>query len=455
MTTDIRALSDVDHALDITIPADEFQSALTKELKKERATMNLKGFRPGRVPMSVVRKMVGPQISIRVAESLIGEAYQKALEEGEEDLDVMGQPRMTDLEMDVNDETADLSATVQFGVQPDFELADPDGKEVTRFVRTFTEEDIDADIQRRRDLDAELEDDDGEDAVLAEDKVAIADVTPIDEAGEPTGPVQTNAEIPLWNSALRAELREKLFGLSVGDTVTVELPHVHEPASDGEAEEGEDPAHEDGEHEEHDHVDRYSVVIKTVKARVLPEIDDAFIEKHSNGEAATEEELREVVKKELEDSWEQQSRQALERKMIDEFIDAHSFPVPESLVEATLDAMLEDTAKQQGWEEIPEDFDTEAFRESNREQAEQEVLWYIIKERLIEEDGLEPDQEDFEAEFEKMAGDGNDSEMIRQYFVQQPEMLEKLSDILMNRRVFNALSDRFSIVEKSREDLEG
>lgn len=53
-----------------------------------------------------------------------------------------------------------------------------------------------------------------------------------------------------------------------------------------------------------------------------------------------------------------------------------------------------------------------------------------------------------------MAGDGNDPEMVRQYFVQQPEILEKLGDILLNRRIFDALSDRFSIVEKSREDLE-
>lgn len=439
MTTDIRPLSDVDHALDITVPAEEFQAALTRELRKERATMNLKGFRPGRVPMSVVRKMVGPQISIRVAESLIGEAYQEALEEREEELDVVGQPRMTNLEMDVTDEAADLEATVQFGVKPDFELADTNGKEVTKFVRTFTEEDVDADIQRRRDLDAELEDA-GEDAVIGEDNVAIADVTPVDEAGEPTGPVQTDAEIPLWNTAVRSELRDTLIGLSVGESATVELPHEHD----------DDYTHE-GEEHDHDHIDRYSVAIKAIKTRVLPEVDEAFIEKHSNGEATTEDELRAVVRKELEDSWEQQSYQALEQKMISEFIDAHSFPIPETLVEATLDAMLEDTSKQQGWKEIPEGFDTDQFRESNREHAEKEVRWYIVKERLIDEDDLEPNQEAFESEFEKMAGEGSDPEMVRQYFVQQPEILEKLGDILLNRRIFDALSSRFSIVEKSRE----
>lgn len=442
MTTDIRPLSDVDHALDITVPAEEFQAALTRELRKERATMNLKGFRPGRVPMSVVRKMVGPQISIRVAESLIGEAYQEALEEREEELDVVGQPRMTNLEMDVTDEAADLAATVQFGIKPDFELANTNGKEVTKFVRTFTEEDVDADIQRRRDLDAELEDA-GEDAVIGEDNVAIADVTPVDEAGEPTGPVQTDAEIPLWNTAVRSELRDTLIGLSVGESATVELPHEHD----------DDYTHE-GEEHDHDHIDRYSVAIKAIKTRVLPEVDEAFIEKHSNGEATTKDELRAVVRKELEDSWEQQSHQALEQKMISEFIDAHSFPIPETLVEATLDAMLEDTSKQQGWKEIPEGFDTDQFRESNREHAEKEVRWYIVKERLIDEDDLEPNQEAFESEFEKMAGEGSDPEMVRQYFVQQPEILEKLGDILLNRRIFDALSSRFSIVEKSREDFQ-
>ena len=78
MQTDVRAVNDVDYVLDVTVPAEDLQPQIDAALKRERAQMNLKGFRPGKVPLNVVRKMVGPQVSIEVAERAIGEAYRTA-----------------------------------------------------------------------------------------------------------------------------------------------------------------------------------------------------------------------------------------------------------------------------------------------------------------------------------------------------------------------------------------
>ena len=123
----------------------------------------------------------------------------------------------------MTDPEAELKATVQFGVKPAFELADLSGVPVTRVVRAFTDEDVDADVQRRRDLAAE-EEDAPEGAAVGAEHVAMVDIQPVDEAGEPSAPKQNAARIVMANPDLRPEMVEALTGLQIGGETTVELP---------------------------------------------------------------------------------------------------------------------------------------------------------------------------------------------------------------------------------------
>ena len=436
MPTDIRALNDVDYVLDVTLPAEELQPQIEAALKRQRAQMNLKGFRPGKVPMNVVRKMVGPQVAVEVAEQAIGEAYRTAVAENDE-IEPLGQPRLTDLDYDVTDPEAELKATVQFGVRPEITLADLSGVPVTRVVRAFTDEDIDADLQRRRDLAAEEEDTD-EGTAIGSEHIAMVDIQPVDADGEPTGVKQNAARIVMANPDLRPEMVEALTGLATGDETTVELPHTHE--------------HDEAHHE--DHVDRYTLTVVDVLARVVPEMDADFIRSQTRGESDSLDDLRTQIREDLERSWTQRANQALEQKMVEQFVLGHreSVQVPETLAEAALDTMLQDVRQQQGGS-LPPTFDVEAWREQNKQQAQDQVRWLLIKDALIEAEGLEVSNEDFEAEFEKLAGDGADAELVKQYFTAQPQLMEQMGDQLLNQRVFSALEGRFDVVEKTADEI--
>ena len=436
-TTTIRAITDVDYALDVHVPAAALEPLVTEALKKQRAQMNLKGFRPGKVPLSVVRKMVGPQIAVEIAEQAIGEAFRDAVAEPAE-LDVIGHPRLSELSFDATDADADLTAVVAFGVRPEIAIADLDGVPVTRLVRAFTAEDVDADVQRRRDL-AATEEDAPEGTALAAEHTAIVDITPVDADGERAGGTQTGARLVLANPDLRPEMLEALTGKTAGETVRVELPHLH-------------GADEEADHD--DHMDRYDVTVTDVKVRIVPELDDAFVKEQTNGEAETVEELRAEVRDDLQRSWDQRARQALEAKMVDRFVEAHGHvAVPETLTEAALDAMLEET-RQRGRGALPPTFEVDAFREQNRARAQNQVRWLLVKDALVREEGIEVDDEALEAEFARLAGDGGDTEMLRQYLMQQPEMMDQMTDHLLNQRVFASLEKRFTVVDKTREDLE-
>ncbi|MGB3543864.1 trigger factor [Rubrivirga sp.] len=440
MQTDVRSINDVDYVLDVTVPAEDLQPQITAALKRERARMDLKGFRRGKVPMNVVRKLVGPQVSIEVAEQAIAKAYQETIVDNDE-YEPLGQPRLTDLEFDLDKPEEPLKAAVQFGIRPEFSLADLSGVPVTRVVRAFTDEDVDADLRRRQDL-AATEEDAPEGATIDESHVAMVDIQPVDADGEATGVKQNAARLVMANPDLRPEMKEALTGLAIGGETTVELPKL-QPGPDGEPipVEGEDP-------------DRYALTVVDVLERVVPEVDAEFIKSQTNGETDDLDELKGTIRKELEDSWAARANQALEQKMAEQFVLGHrdAVPVPTSLVEGALDTMFEET-RQQHQGEIPPTFDYDAWRDQNRQQAEDQVRWLLIKDRLIEDEGLELSNEDFEAEFEKLAGDGADPELIKKYFEAQPQLMEQMGDQLLNQRVFGALEGRFSVVEKTADEI--
>ena len=444
MQTDVRALNDVDYVLDVVVPAESLQPQIDAALKRERSRMSLKGFRPGKVPINVVRRLVGPQVSIEVAEQAIGEAYRTAVAENEA-YEPIGQPRLTDLSFDVDRPDEPLKASVAFGVRPTFELADLSGVPVTRVVKAFTDDDVEADLQRRRDL-AATEEDTPEGTAIGPEHVAMVDIQPVDADGNATGAKQNAARIVLANPDLRPEMVEALTGLATGDEATVELPHLH--GSD----EGQD--HDEPEVGASQHVDRYRLTVVDVLQRVVPDVDADFVKAQTNGESESLDDLKGQIRADLERSWAARANQALEQRMVEEFVLGHrdAVAVPASLTEASLDALFEETRKQfEG--ELPPTFDVQAWRDEHRQQAEDQVRWLLVKDALIEDEGIEVSDDDFEAEFASLAGDGASLDLVKQYFTSQPQLMEQMSDRLLNKRVFGALEGRFTVVEKTADEI--
>jgi trigger factor len=439
MKTDVTALNDVDYALDVHVPAEEIEPRIVAVLKQQRGRMNLKGFRPGKVPLPVVRKMIGPQVAIEIAEQVIGEAFREAVVE-DHTYDVVGAPRLSDLDFDAAQAGADLHAVVKFGVRPRITIADLQGAPVTRLVRSFSEEDVDADLQRRRDVAARLEPA-GEGEALTEEDVAVVVIQPLDAAGEPAGPAQQDAQIVLANPDLRPQLRDALVGRTAGDTVTVEWEHDHVH----------DHVH-DHDHD-HDHTERYRVWVTEVQRRILPEMDAEWVKEQTGGRTEAIEDLRDEVRVALEQSWERRAQEAMEEHMVEAFVDAHDFAVPEALVESALDARLQEMRERAGGD-FPAGFDASGWRGRAREGTLRQVKWYLVKDALVRHEGLDITDDDLDAEMTRMAGDPDQMDMVKAYFQRRPEERERLVEMLLNRRVFESLGGRFTVVEKTREDLE-
>ena len=434
MDVTINERSPVDFELDIRATNEELEPRLTAALKEQRKKMNLKGFRPGRVPMSIAKKMYGEAIAAQVAEEVVGEAYRDEVA-ADESRDVLGQPRLTELDYAMGE---DLHAVVRFSVRPDVELADLSGVQVTKLVREISDEDVEEEVQRRLRRAATLV---PTEEAATEDDVVIVDLQRVDkETDTPIiGERQEGQEIELDDERLRTELKDALVGKKAGDSFKVDLPHQHGP---------------DEGHDHDDHVDRFLVTVQDVKQRDLPALDEEFIEEQTAGQVETEEEFRDQLRGEMEQAWERMSREMMQEEIVRALLDAHDFPVPETLVETVLDGMEEEVAKQNDGE-LPEGFDRGGFRAANRENAEAQVRWMLLKDNVMEEEEIELTEEDFEAEFERMAENGPfDAAMVKQFVAQQPQLLEGIQQRVLNNRLFDALMDRFDIVEKTQEEME-
>lgn len=273
MDTTLSKASPVEYELDLHATADELEPKLKEALNAQRKNMDVQGFRKGKVPLGLVKKMHGEAIGYRVAEQFVQEAFEEEVEETDA-IEPLGQPTLVDLDYELD---ADLQATLRFGVRPGVELEDLSSVEITMLDPEITEEDVEDEIERLRKEEADL-------LPLEEEAAEDTDYVNIDlqridpDTDTPIiGDKDEDLTFFLDDDRLKEELREALVGQKAGDTFRVELPQEH-------------PAHEHAGHghpheHEGDGEDRlYEVTVNDVKRRDLPPLDEEFVRRVTEGE---------------------------------------------------------------------------------------------------------------------------------------------------------------------------
>lgn len=428
METTIKQVSPVEYELEISAAADDLSPQINDALRAQRGQTQMKGFRPGKVPISLVKKMHGKAIAYTVAEETVQKTFQSEVLDSDE-YKVLGQPTLTELEYEMD---GDLRATVRFGVRPDVELKDLSGERVPKLLHEVTDEEIEEELERIRRREADLVP--AEEGAAPEDHVVI-DLQQLDEAsGSPIiGNREENVTFFLDDEKLHDELRDGLLGKKDGETFRVHLPHGHG---------------------DHVHTHLYEVTVKEVKSRELPDLDDEFINETTEGEHETVESFRQAVRERMQKLWDQRSRELLENEMVNRLLELHTVPVPQAAVEMYLDSFVEDV-KRRNEGKFPEGFDAATFRERNRGEAEKQAQWMLIRDAVIEQEGVEVTDEDLNEHFEEVAG-GDDRitpEMMRQYY-QSVGALDQVRQQKLSEKVFSALANLFEVEELDRDTYE-
>jgi len=443
MDTTLSEASPVEYELDIHATADDLKPKLKEALKAQRKNMDVQGFRKGKVPLGLVKKMHGEAIGYRVAEQFVQEVFEEEVEEND-DIEPLGRPELIDLDYELDE---DLHATIRFGVRPRVELQDLSSVEIPMLDPEVTDEDVEQEIERLQKEEADLlplEDEPAEDT----DYVNI-DLQRIDPQTDTPiiGDKDEDLTFFLDDERLKEELRDALVGKQAGATFRVELPQEH-------------PAHEhEGHGHQHEHGDEddrlYEVTVNDVKRRDLPALDDEFVRRVSEGEFHDIENLRKDIRKRLQEAWDERAREMVQGEVIDKMLELHPVPVPESVIEGYLDSFVKQVEEENDGE-LPDDFDEEHFRQRNRRDAEKQGRWMLIRDQIIEEEGLEVSDEEIQAFFAEQS-DGEDevsTQQIQQFRRSMPQMIEQVEQQILSDKVYDLLLDRLDVQSKSREEFQ-
>jgi trigger factor len=355
----------------VTIPASELDAKVTKRLEEMKPKVNLKGFRPGKAPVSFLKKQFGKSVMGEVVEQAVNEGSQKAIADNQ--LKPALQPRVEavgDVQQ-VVDGKADLQFTVTVDLMPDFEATDVSKLSVERLTSDVT----DADVNEA--LDRLAKQSRGYAAKPEGEAAAIDDVVTIDFLGSVDdvpfeGGKGEDFNLTLGSGQFIPGFEEQLVGAKAGEQrdVKVTFPaEYHAPDLAGK-----------------DAV--FAVTVKEIKTPDEAKIDDELATKMGLDNLTT---LKDRVRDQVKGDFTAASRLHLKRRILDALDTAHSFPLPPAMVEAEFESIwvqVEAELKREGKTAADEGKTEDELKAEYHAIAERRVRLGLVLGKLGEQNGI-------------------------------------------------------------------
>jgi trigger factor len=344
-------LSSVHKAIEVEIPADRIGAESQRVAGEFARQAKLPGFRPGKVPMNVVRTRFAKEIQEEVMSRLLPVSFREAI--ADKGVEPVGDPQLQHIDPYI--EGAPVKYKAEFDVKPHIELREYRGLEIDEPKIEVNDEDVDKMIERLREQASSyrVETERG----LQDDDYAMIEITTSAEGIDPEtrgGHFRVGEESPL------PELHEHLRGKKAGDTISFDKQY------------GDDASNEAfrGRNVKHD------VALKEIRVQEKPEINDEFAKSVGNWDTVAQ--MRETISADIRKHREFEALRAKKNQIGDLLLDAHQFDVPESLVEEELSKSMQNYARylaSQGvdvdkaeidWRKLADDFRPEAVKRVKR-----------------------------------------------------------------------------------------
>jgi trigger factor len=365
--------------LRVEIPTDIVNAAIDRIAQSYSRRARVPGFRPGKAPARVIKQRYKSEILHDVAHDLIAHAVDDALRE--RGVEAVEPPDIRDVTVEENQP---LTFTASFDTVPAFETGDYGSLSVRRPAADVPEEAVAHALQRLRERAARFEPVEGR-GVDHGDTVTV-DLDRKDAEGKTDTHKDVNVE--LGAKANPPGFDEQLLGLEVGSTKAFTVQYPSDYAISELA--GQDVS--------------YNVLVKGLRRRVLPELDDEFAK--DMGQFETLEALKARVREDLEHEARHAAERDVRADLMKQLAGRVPFEVPPSLVERELDRRVEDFAQrlmQQQIDPRQAGIDWNQFRESQREVAQEAVAGALYLDAVSRREQLDVTADEIEAEIGRYA----------------------------------------------------
>ena len=369
--------------LQIEVPTDVVTRETDTLVQKYQKHARIPGFRKGKVPAGIIRQRFAEDLKSDVIESLIPRFFREEVER--QGLNPVSQPRVSDLHMH---EGEPLRFKAEFEVLPEIEVTGYDEVKVERPEVAVTESEIDEYINNLREQFASFSSIEGStlgDGDFAE--VSFTGRTKDDPEAQPVEVPEVMVEI--GGASTMKEFTENLRGASPGDERSFDVTYPEDFADNRLA--GKTMS--------------YTVRVKAVKQKNLPELNDEFAKKI--GEFENLDALRARVRESMEHERKHTAEREAKDKIVEQLVTSHDFPVPDSLVEHQIDLRLERglraLAAQGMRQEDMRRMDFPRLRDAQRDQARREVKASLILEKIADKEKIEVSDDEIDREVEALA----------------------------------------------------
>jgi trigger factor len=409
--------------LELEIPAEKVQEAVERVARDFARVARIPGFRPGKAPVTLIRRRFAGDIQSEVLQSLIPDHLEKELTERK--LVPVSRPQVDRVDFQ---ESGPLKFRATFEILPEFELGDYKNLEVEIESVEVTDEDIAKALEELRERTATFVPVEGHPIQQGDYAVLKVLGTPPGGRGEPVR--GENVLCHVGGEETFAAFTENLTGAQPGEQRHFEMRY---PDDFPQAKLAGKAYH-------------FAIEVLGLKEKRLPELNDEFAKDVSD--AATLEELRAKIRASLEAARDDRQKSLTRQKVIEELIRRHDFSVPEALVEHQMDARLERVVRSlaaQGVDPRGVNVDWMALRRRQRERAADDVRAELLLDRIAEAEKIEVSEEELERELERVAQATNESATALRARLTKEESLASMKSKLRSDKTLDWLCQQTRI----------
>jgi trigger factor len=403
--------------LTVELPADDIEGEIEQRLKKIARNLRLPGFRPGKVPMKILRQRYGGHVLDEVFGEQVKASFAKAVDR--EQLRPAGAPRI-EVDVDPNDKKYVYTAT--FEVLPEFELSPLQGVTIKRPVAEVTDADLDAMIERLRKQRQEWNS--VQRPAREGDQVTTSFTGYVDDAPFEGGAGE-HVAVELGSGRMIEGFERGLLGASAGEERTVEVRFPDDYKI-------KDLAGKSA---------RFEIQVETVAEAELPAVDEAFAKDFGVTEGGVDglmRDVRENMNRELQ----QRIDATIKKAVIDSLLKANDIAVPEALVKDEIANLKQQTAQQAGGGtmELPD----ELFRD----QAKRRVAIGLVMAELVKQNDIKVDPQRVREAVEKVAASYEKPDEVVAYYYSNKEQLASFESVALEDQVVKWVLDRVQVEDE-------
>lgn len=388
--------------ISIEIPEEEVQNVFDEKLGKYKKDLKLPGFRPGKVPVSLVKQKYGSAIRAEAIDELIQKSFREACEQNH--INPVSQAKVNDLKAS---ETGPVTFSIETEVDPEIEIKGYQKLKLKSSPKKIKDSDVDEAVKGLQDRFAEFKDIDREakkgDFIKVEYLKVSIDGEERKDIKNPEYPVELGSENRI------KDFDKGIIGHSAGETVdiTVKFPKDYQDAN---------IAGKTGD---------FQVKILSVQEKQLPEINEEFLKKLGN--FADENALRDSIRKNLEDEEVNKAKNEACDKAIETLIKDNPFDVPEARIEQFIDYMYQESLRYNR-NEAPLSREDVASR--YRDTAVKTIKRHRIIDFIAQKENIKASQEEVDSHIQKLAAMYNQPfEDLKQAFRKNGTTLRIRDDI--------------------------